>query len=131
MKLAKIYFAVVCAVLISQCVGSAQNLPGAPREIRGGTEPSMLPGRSDAERWNKVKDLIPKVIGMTKNTVFDTLGKSTQQLLEGSDGICWIYQITEYSKNPSRDEYLCQLLTISFQKDKAIKCAIEPQQHGR
>jgi hypothetical protein len=91
----------------------------------------MLPGRSDAERWNKVKDLIPKVIGMTKNTVFDTLGKSTQQLLEGSDGICWIYQITEYSKNPSRDEYLCQLLTISFQKDKAIKCAIEPQQHGR
>lgn len=124
MKFASVVVVALAAILVSSS-GSAQNLKGAAPEWRAGAKTPMIPGRSDADRWHKVKELIPRVIGMTRANVTDVLGKCSDQHQLGDGKQLWTYQITEYAKT-DKPKYVCMLLTVLFENDRAVKCSIEP-----
>lgn len=122
----KLILALLCAALVAWSPAIAQSIKGMPRETRGGTMPSKLPGATEADRWNKVKEIIPKIIGMSKHAVMQSLGASTSQSPEGAKGIYWTYQITDWAKNPAKAEYLCLLLCVHFATDDRVtKCTVE------
>ncbi len=114
------------AALVLVSPAHAQNITGVPREMKGGQAPSMLRGNTDADRWNTLKEILPTIIGMSYKQVETALGKCTMGAPEGDTGNSWIYQITEDAKNPAKAQYLCILLSLSFENGKVVKCTIEP-----
>ena len=109
----------MCFCLVaSEGTGAAQGLVGAKDICSRGYEIPKVIGRNDAERWENLAKIGPKLIGMTKTQLEAAIGVGDFNPKKGE----LAYALTEV--NSSREGYAATIAIMSLKNGKVVRFCV-------